>query len=151
MKTGTRFSSVLSENRMDYGRKNKSRIFPFILKGNKKPEWRKTISVIRDNYHHIDMIKTGMLLKDKILLAGYSVKEIQEELHLSCPQPIYRWFKGRVLPSLDHLYVLSRLLKVHTEELIVPETPWDGRELSSAGKRLSLYWRRLGKNAARLD
>lgn len=84
--------------------------------------------MIRDNYHHIDMIKTGMLLKDKILLAGYSVKEIQEELHLSCPQLIYRWFKGRVLPSLDYLYVLSRLLKVHMEELIVPETPWDGRE-----------------------
>lgn len=97
------------------------------------------------NYYHIDMIKTGMLLKDKITSAGYSVKEIQEILQLSCPQPIYRWFKGRILPSLDHLYMLSRLLKVHMEELIVPEAPCDAQKFPEAGKRLFIYWEILEK------
>lgn len=64
-------------------------------------------------YEHIDMKKTGILLKYRIEKAGYTVKDIQKILQLSCPQPIYRWFKGMILPSVDHLYVLSRLLKVH--------------------------------------
>ena len=45
-------------------------------------------------YENIDMKKTGILLKETIEKAGYTVKDIQKILHLSCPQPIYRWFKG---------------------------------------------------------
>ena len=66
-------------------------------------------------YENIDMKKTGVLLKEMFDKCGYTVKDIQKILHLSCPQPIYRWFKGSILPSVDHLYVLSRLLKVHME------------------------------------
>ena len=71
------------------------------------------------NYPNIDMQRTGALLKKKVEEAGYTVKELQEKLRVSCPQPIYRWFKGKVLPSINHLYVLSRLLHVHMEELLV--------------------------------
>lgn len=77
------------------------------------------------NYSNIDMQRTGELLKKKIEEAGYTVKELQEKLMLSCPQPIYRWFKGKVLPSVNHLYALSQLLHVHMEELLVPERQWD--------------------------
>lgn len=111
----------------------------------------KTAVVNREDYQHIDMVKTGMRLKDQIFAAGYSVKEIQEKLRLSCPQPIYRWFKGRILPSLDHLYVLSRLLKVHMDELIVPESSYEEEELSVTGKRLFLYWTMIQNNGSRLD
>lgn len=52
-------------------------------------------------------------------LAGYDVKYIQEYLNLSCPQPIYRWFKGQNLPTVEKLYALSILLGVHMEELLV--------------------------------
>lgn len=71
----------------------------------------------------IDMEKTGELLKATIQEAGYDVKYIQEHLHLSCPQPIYRWYKGKILPSLDHLYSLSVLLDIHMEDLIVQKNP----------------------------
>lgn len=74
------------------------------------------------NYPNIDMQRTGALLKKKVEEAGYTVKELQEKLMLSCPQPIYRWFKGKVLPSINHLYALSQLLHVHMEELLVPES-----------------------------
>lgn len=70
-------------------------------------------------YQSIDQAKTGMKLKIMIREAGYDVRYIQEYLHLSCPQSIYRWFKGKVLPSVEHLYSLSRLLNVHMEELLV--------------------------------
>lgn len=54
-------------------------------------------------------------------MSGYDVKYIQEYLHLSCPQSIYRWFKGRALPSAEHLCALSKLLNVHMENLLVLE------------------------------
>lgn len=48
-----------------------------------------------------------------------SIKDIQEYLHLSCPQPVYRWIKGKILPSVDHLLMLSELFGVHMEKLLV--------------------------------
>ena len=70
-------------------------------------------------YPNIDMHRTGIRLKKLIANRGYSVTDIQEYLHLSCPQPVYRWFHGRILPSVDHLLMLSELLGVHMEELLV--------------------------------
>ena len=70
-------------------------------------------------YQPIDQVKTGIKLKMMLKAAGYDVKYIQEYLHLLCPQSIYRWFKGKVLPSVEHLCALSRLLNVHMEELLV--------------------------------
>jgi hypothetical protein len=99
-------------------------------------------------YENIDMKKTGLLLKMAIGNAGYTVKDIQKILHLSCPQPIYRWFKGMILPSVNHLYVLSRLLKIHMEDLLVVSR--EHSCLSEANidcipmeKRLHAYWKHL--------
>jgi transcriptional regulator with XRE-family HTH domain len=64
-------------------------------------------------------VKTGALLKNKTKEYNMTVKELQDYLKLSCPQPIYRWYKGQVLPSVDNLYLLSRLFDVHMEELLV--------------------------------
>lgn len=47
-------------------------------------------------YENIDTEKTGILLKELFDRYGYTVKDIQKILHLSCPQPIYRWFKGSI-------------------------------------------------------
>ena len=99
-------------------------------------------------YENIDMKKTGLLLKARIEKAGYTVKDIQTILHLSCPQPIYRWFKGMILPSVDHLYVLSRLLKIHMEELLVPqyqkcESTEMYRKCTLGDSRIRAYWKRL--------
>lgn len=70
-------------------------------------------------YPNIDMVKTGLQLKQYINQAGMSVKDIQTYLHLSCPQPIYRWMNGKILPSVDHLLMLSELFGIHMEELLV--------------------------------
>ena len=70
-------------------------------------------------YPNIDMIKTGVKIKWYIDNSGMSIKDIQECLCLSCPQPIYRWTKGKILPSVDHLFVLSELFGVHMEDLLV--------------------------------
>lgn len=73
----------------------------------------------RITYPNIDMQRTGRKLKHMIESAGYTPRMIQEYLHLSCVQPIYRWYKGLILPSVDHLLMLSELLNVHMEDLLV--------------------------------
>ena len=73
----------------------------------------------RITYQNIDMQKTGRKLKRIIESEGYTPRMIQEYLHLSCVQPIYRWYKGLILPSVDHLFMLSELLNVHMEDFLV--------------------------------
>lgn len=70
-------------------------------------------------YPSINIEKTGKRLKEMINIAGYDVKYIQRYLHLACPNSIYRWFKGKILPSVEHLSALSVLLGVHIDELLV--------------------------------
>lgn len=65
------------------------------------------------------MCETGKRIKKLVNAAGYTPKQIQEYLHLACVQPIYRWYKGKILPSVDNLFMLSELLGVHMEELLV--------------------------------
>ena len=67
----------------------------------------------------IDIVKMGKHLKKLAQRNGYSVKDIQQYLGLSCPQPVYRWYKGFILPSVDNLLRLSELYQVHMEELLV--------------------------------
>lgn len=67
----------------------------------------------------LDLEKTGKNLKQAIQDSGYTVRELQEILHLECPQSIYRWYKGMVLPSVDHLFILSKVLNMHMEDLLV--------------------------------
>lgn len=67
----------------------------------------------------LDMQMTGQLLNYVIRKRGYTVSEIQEELGLSCPQPVYRWLRGQTMPSIDNLYKLSKMLNVHMDELVI--------------------------------
>lgn len=76
----------------------------------------------------IDLILTGQRIRSVIFGSGYSVKEIQEILNLSCPQPVYRWMHGYMLPSVDNLYMLSRLFDVHMEDLLVGKAQADKTE-----------------------
>ena len=99
-------------------------------------------------YPNIDMEKTGERLEAMIRSAGYSVRDIQQYLCLSCPQSIYRWFKGKILPSVEHLHALSVLLGVHMEELLVVKRRmiwycvWSTKEDNSA-ERLLAYAKAL--------
>ena len=73
----------------------------------------------RNTYQNINMEQTGARLKHMLESAGYTPRMIQDYLHLSCVQPVYRWYKGLILPSVDHLFMLSELLNVHMEDFLV--------------------------------
>lgn len=104
-------------------------------------------------YPNIDMDKTGLQLKKYIEHAGLCVKDIQDYLHLSCPQPIYRWMNGKILPSVDHLFMLSELFGVHMEELLVKKQISNTPEVivnvdESIKNRIMIYYQKLSEMAA---
>lgn len=68
----------------------------------------------------LDMLMTGEVLNHTIRKQGYTIREIQKKLKLSYPQSIYRWLSGQAMPSIDNLYKLSEILKVHMEDLLMP-------------------------------
>ncbi len=70
-------------------------------------------------YRTIDQEKTGRKIKEMLLAEGYDAKYLQEYLQLGGPQSVYRWFQGRMVPSIDNLLAISDLLGVHVEELLV--------------------------------
>lgn len=67
----------------------------------------------------MDMLMTGQLIKRLVREGGYSVSEVQSRLGLSCPQPIYRWYKGQNMPSIDNLFMLSDMLGLHMEDMLI--------------------------------
>ena len=92
----------------------------------------------------IDMEKTGNKICEYAKAYGYSVKDIQYYLGLSCPQPVYRWYKGIILPSVDHLLRLSELFHVHMEELLVRKNnPCDYWEYINKGAESERFIRRM--------
>ncbi|MBR6258225.1 MAG: helix-turn-helix transcriptional regulator [Lachnospiraceae bacterium] len=68
---------------------------------------------------NIDVMRTGIQLKRLISGAGYTVAEVRDYLGLMYPQVIYRWYKGKTLPDIEHFLGLGKLLNRHIDELIV--------------------------------
>jgi transcriptional regulator with XRE-family HTH domain len=68
----------------------------------------------------IDLVATGenitRLRKDR----GLTVRDLQNWFGFEEPQAIYKWQKGKSLPTVDNLYALGALLDVPLEEILVP-------------------------------
>ena len=103
----------------------------------------------RPTYPNIDMQRTGAKLKHMLESAGYTPRMLQDYLHLSCVQPIYRWYNGLILPSVDHLFMLSELLNVHMEEFLVKKKvvpvifDIEQRYSQAALNRFMMYYKKI--------
>ena len=68
----------------------------------------------------IDPVATGAnicrLRKDR----GLTVRDLQHYFGFEEPQAIYKWQRGKSLPSVDNLYALGALLEVSMDEILVP-------------------------------
>lgn len=71
----------------------------------------------------IDLVATGenivRLRKDR----GLTVRDLQKWFGFEEPQAIYKWQKGKSLPTVDNLYALGALLDVSIEDILVPCKP----------------------------
>lgn len=70
-------------------------------------------------YPQINLLKTGEWLRILSRHFGYSVKDIQDYLHISSNQAIYEWFNGHTLPSVNNLLALSLLFNMPINLLLV--------------------------------
>jgi transcriptional regulator with XRE-family HTH domain len=67
----------------------------------------------------IDLHATGYTIERLMKLHGLTVRDIQGALALAAPQAVYKWLRGKSLPSVDHLYALSRLLQTPIDKMLV--------------------------------
>ncbi len=73
------------------------------------------------NLPTIDMVKTGEKIKNLRKGKGLTASELQEYLGFNTPQSIYKWQKGKVVPTVDNLVALSSLFGVAIDEIIIVE------------------------------
>lgn len=103
-------------------------------------------------YPVIDKVKTGKQLKQLMKNRGYTIKDIQQYLSLSCIQTIYRWFDGINIPSVDNLYALSALFRVPVDSLLIGSRQGDRgytvmKWLNNSQKRIWTYYLSMNGNA----
>ena len=66
----------------------------------------------------IDMTATGARIKELRLKSKLSVSEVQSMLGLTSPEAIYKWEKGKYMPSIDNCLALASIFGVRVEDLI---------------------------------
>ena len=67
----------------------------------------------------VNAVETGKNIKRLREEKGITVKELQKIFGFDTPQAIYRWQRGEILPCLDNLLVLAKILDVQVENLII--------------------------------
>ena len=71
----------------------------------------------------IDLEATGENITRLRKARGLTVRDLQNWFGFEEPQAIYKWQKGKSLPTVDNLYALGTLLDVPMEEILVPCKP----------------------------
>ena len=67
----------------------------------------------------IDMAATGENILRLRKAKGLTVRDLQDWFGFEEPQAIYKWQKGKSLPTVDNLYALGALLEVPMEQILV--------------------------------
>ena len=71
----------------------------------------------------IDLVATGENIARLRKARGLTVRDLQQWFGFEEPQAIYKWQKGKSLPTVDNLYALGALLGVPMEDILVPCRP----------------------------
>ena len=71
----------------------------------------------------IDLVATGENITRLRKARGLTVRDLQNWFGFEEPQAIYKWQKGKSLPTVDNLYALGMLLDVPMEEILVACKP----------------------------
>lgn len=99
----------------------------------------------------IDPVATGENILRLRKARGLSVRDLQDWFGFEEPQAIYKWQKGKSLPTVDNLYALGALFDVPMEEILVPmqlQITKNGQQVSTCcplvfAIRILTVWRSL--------
>ena len=76
--------------------------------------------MINKPFPAIDPVATGANIMRLRKERGLTVRDLQSYFGFEEPQAIYKWQRGKSLPTVDNLYALGALLGVPMEEILVP-------------------------------
>ncbi|UOO37955.1 helix-turn-helix transcriptional regulator [Oscillospiraceae bacterium CM] len=76
-----------------------------------------------NQYPVIDPVATGENIVRLRQERGLSVRDLQAFFGFEEPQAIYKWQRGKSLPSVDNLYALGALLDVPMDEILISARP----------------------------
>ena len=93
----------------------------------------------------IDKEKTGKKIKELMLINGYTPKDMQTYLNLSCVQSVYHWFDGSSIPTIDNLYALSELFHVTIDEMIRGNSTFSPYSYNERARILKIYQEKLAQ------
>ena len=71
----------------------------------------------------LDVVATGKNIIRLRELRGLTVRDLQNWFDFDEPQAIYKWQKGKSMPTIENLYGLSIILGVSMEDILVFNTP----------------------------
>ena len=74
-------------------------------------------------YYGIDVEATGQNIARLRKAAGLSVRDIQAAMGFTAPNAVYKWERGKSIPALEHLMVLSKLFGVKMEDILIWSRP----------------------------
>ena len=70
-----------------------------------------------------DLVATGQNIQRLRQERGLTPRDMQAYFGFEEPQAIYKWQRGKSLPTVDNLYALGALLDVPMEEILVSAKP----------------------------
>lgn len=70
-------------------------------------------------FPQIDVRATGQNIDRLLTEKQISVRTLQTYFGFDTPRAIYKWLRGEHLPSVDHLFALSRLLQIPLQDILV--------------------------------
>ena len=69
-------------------------------------------------YVVIDKKATGENIERLMKDSGISVRELRDYMGFACMQSIYHWLRGKNIPTVDNLLMLSILWDIPVNEII---------------------------------
>ncbi len=81
------------------------------------------MTVMTKMFPVIDPVATGANITRLRKARGLTVRDLQNWFGFEEPQAIYKWQKGKSLPTVDNLYALGTLLDVSMEDILVSRKP----------------------------
>lgn len=76
----------------------------------------------------IDIRSTGQNIERLVKERQLSIRTLQTYFGFDTPRAIYKWLRGEHLPSVDHLFALSKLLRVPIQDILI-EQENDGQDV----------------------
>lgn len=67
----------------------------------------------------IDTKQTGSRIKEMCKERNVAPNELKERMQFTSVTPIYKWWEGKSVPSLDNLVILAKVLETSIESLLV--------------------------------